>query len=230
MPRRALRKVDPSLDLSRWLHTFETLPQPWNSEALFSRLAPLEVEVGSGKGLFIASASAARPDRNFLGIEIAHKYARHAAAKLARQGRTNAVMVHGDGLRIFRELLPDSSLAAVHVYFPDPWWKARHKKRRVMNEGFLKDVERVLEPNGVLHFWTDVEEYFQTTLELIGAATRLSGPFEVPEQAPQHDLDYRTHFERRMRLHGEPVYRAEFRRAAIPYPSPAAEAKVANGS
>ncbi|HVW39347.1 MAG TPA: tRNA (guanosine(46)-N7)-methyltransferase TrmB [Pirellulales bacterium] len=216
MPRRALRKVDPSLDLSRWLRTFEKLPQPWNAEVLFNRTAPLEVEVGSGKGLFIASASAARPDHNFLGIEIAHKYAKHAAAKLARQGRTNAVMVHGDGLRIFRELLPDSSLAAVHVYFPDPWWKARHKKRRVMNEAFLRDVERVLQPGGVLHFWTDVEEYFQTTLELIRAATHLAGPFEAPEQAPQHDLDYRTHFERRMRLNGEPVYRAEFRRMALP--------------
>ena len=221
MPRRALRKVDPSLDLTRWMRTFETLPQPWNAEALFNRSAPLEVEVGSGKGLFIASASAARPDHNFLGIEIAHKYAKHAAAKLARQGRTNAVMVHGDGLRIFRELLPDSSLAAVHVYFPDPWWKARHKKRRVMNEAFLKDVQRVLQPDGVLHFWTDVEEYFQTTLELIGAASNLSGPFEVPEQTPQHDLDYRTHFERRMRLNAEPVYRAEFRRAAVLHPDSA---------
>lgn len=213
MPRRALRKIDPALDLSRWFRTFEDLPQPWNAAAIFGREAPLEVEVGSGKGLFIASASAKQPEHSFLGIEVAQKYAKHAAAKLARQNRTNAAMVGGDALRIFRELLPDASLAAVHVYFPDPWWKARHKKRRVMNEGFLKDVERVLQPGGVLHFWTDVEEYFQSTLELIAATVKLTGPFEVPEREPEHDLDYRTHFERRMRLNGEPVYRAEFRKA-----------------
>ena len=213
MPRRALRRIDPTLDLSRWFRTFEDLPQPWDATAIFGREAPLEVEVGSGKGLFIASASAKQPEHNFSGIEVAQKYAKHAAAKLARQNRTNAVMVGGDALRIFRELLPDASLAAVHVYFPDPWWKARHKKRRVMNEGFLKDVERVLQPGGVLHFWTDVEEYFQSTLELIAATVKLTGPFEVSEREPEHDLDYRTHFERRMRLNGEPVYRAEFRKA-----------------
>lgn len=212
MPRRALRKFDPSIDLSRWLHSFESLPQPFDAAALFGRTAPLEVEVGSGKGLFIASAAAAKPEHDFLGIEIAQKYARHAAAKLARQNRANAAMVHGDGLRIFREWLPDASLAAVHVYFPDPWWKARHKKRRVMNEGFLKDVARALQPGGVLHFWTDVEEYYQTTLELIRATVALAGPFDVAEREPEHDLDYRTHFERRMRLGGEPIYRAEFRR------------------
>ena len=213
MPRRALRKIDPTLDLSRWFRTFEDLPQPWDAAAIFGREAPMEVEVGSGKGLFIASASAKQPERNFLGIEVAQKYAKPAAAKLARQNRTNAVMVGGDALRIFRELLPEASLAAVHVYFPDPWWKARHKKRRVMNEGFLKDVERVLQPGGVLHFWTDVEEYFQSTLELIRVTVKLAGPLEVPEREPEHDLDYRTHFERRMRLNGEPVYRAEFRKA-----------------
>jgi tRNA (guanine-N7-)-methyltransferase len=121
-------------------------------------------------------------------------------------------MVHGDGLRIFRELLPDSSLAAVHVYFPDPWWKARHKKRRVMNEAFLKDVERVLEPGGVLHFWTDVEEYFTTTLELMGRVSPLVGPLPVVERPAEHDLDYRTHFERRKRKDGLPIFRSEFRK------------------
>jgi tRNA (guanine-N7-)-methyltransferase len=82
----------------------------------------------------------------------------------------------------------------------------------VLNEQFLRNVERVLVPGGKLHFWTDVEEYFQTTLALIPQVTKLTGPHEVPELAPEHDLDYRTHFERRMRLHGKAVYRSEFRK------------------
>lgn len=212
MTRRALRKIGAGVDLARWFKIWDELPQPWDTASLFGHAAPLEVEMGSGKGLFLSSSSAARPDTNFLGIEVAHKYAKFAAARLAKQAATNACMVHGDGLRVFRELLTDSSLAAVHVYFPDPWWKARHKKRRVMNAAFLADVERTLVPGGTLHFWTDVGEYFTTTLELIASESKLLGPFEVPEASPQHDLDYRTHFERRMRLHGEPIYRAEFRK------------------
>ena len=93
-----------------------------------------------------------------------------------------------------------------------PWWKARHKKRRVINERFVRDVERVLVPDGELHFWTDVEEYFSAGLELIAAATTLQGPIEVPESTPQHDLDFRTHFERRTRLHEEKVFRARFQK------------------
>jgi tRNA (guanine-N7-)-methyltransferase len=212
MGRRALRKIDPQLDLSRYLKTFEELPNPLDGEALFGHVAPLEVEVGSGKGLFMASAAAAHPERNFLGLEIAARYAEHAAARLARRGLTNATMVSGDALRVFRELISTGALAAVHVYFPDPWWKARHRKRRVMNEAFVADIQRVLEPGGELHFWTDVEEYFQTTLELLAAKTQLQGPIAVPEKLPEHDLDYRTHFERRMRLHHEAVYRSLFRK------------------
>src|SRR6185503_14603076 len=131
-------------------------PRPWDAAALFNRHAPLEVEVGSGKGMFLLSASQQRPDTNFLGIELAEKYAEFCAARLAKWNVPNASVISADAGRMFAELLPDASLAAVHVYFPDPWWKARHKKRRVMNEAFLKDVERVLQPEGVLHFWTDV--------------------------------------------------------------------------
>lgn len=212
MGRRALPKIDPALDLSGHFREAEALPVPFDQAGLFGRVAPLEIEVGSGKGLFLAAASQAHPERDYLGIEISFKYARFAAARLAKLGVINAKAVCGDGLALFRTWIPDSSLAAVHVYFPDPWWKKRHRRRRVLNEPFLKDVQRTLVPGGLLHFWTDVEEYFQSTLELIPQATTLSGPLDVAERTPEHDLDYRTHFERRTRLHELPVYRAEFRK------------------
>jgi len=212
MGRRALRKPDPSLDLSRHLKTLDELPRPWRPEVLFGRCGPLEVEVGSGKGLFLRSAAAARPQLDLLGIEIGRKYARFAAAALAKRGLDNAVVVHGDAVRLFAEILPPTSITAVHVYFPDPWWKKRHKKRRVLRESFLCDVQRVLVPGGQFHFWTDVEEYCETTLELLAALTQLEGPFEVAQQEAEHDMDYRTYFERRTRQHGEPVYRSEFRK------------------
>jgi len=213
MPRRALRKLDPELDLGFHLKTMDDLPRLWNTEKLFPCQQPLEVEVGSGKGLFLHSAAIASPEHNFLGIEIATKYARYAAARLAKQQLQNAVMIHGDGQRLLGEFLPDNSLAAVHVYFPDPWWKKRHHKRRVMNEQFVPQIERTLAPGGTLHYWTDVEDRFHETLELIAAHSGLAGPIEVDERPAEHNLDYRTHFERRMRLAGKPIYRAEFRKS-----------------
>jgi tRNA (guanine-N7-)-methyltransferase len=211
MARRALRKIDPSLDLTQHLKTWDDLPKPWDAQPLFRRVAPLEVEVGSGKGLFLESAAIASPDRNFVGIEIAAKYSRFAAARLAKRQLANAVLVHGDAQRVFKELLPDNCLAAVHIYFPDPWWKKRHHKRRVVNEQFLGHAVRTLAPGGRLHYWTDVRERFEEVLELIATKPELIGPLEVLQRPAQHDLDYRTHFERRMRLNDLPVYRAEFR-------------------
>ncbi len=216
MGRRALRKPDPSLDLSRHLKTFDELPVPWNPEALFGRHAPLEIEVGCGKGLFLRTAAPACPGRDFLGIEIVRKYAAFSAAGLVRRDIRNAVVVAGDAIRVFREILPDESAAGVHVYFPDPWWKKRHRKRRVIRAEFVRDVERVLIPHGRLHFWTDVQEYFETALETLAQETTLLGPFEVHEAQPEHDLDYRTHFERRTRLHRETVHRAEFEKQGHP--------------
>lgn len=215
MPRRALRKINPDVDLSgRLLPGCDALPRPATGFALFGREASLEVEVGCGKGLFLEASGAARPDTDFLGIEVAAKYAAHSAARAARRELNNVRVLHGDALRAFREFFADASLTAVHVYFPDPWWKARHKKRRVLNEPFLHDVERTLRPDGALHFWTDVEEYYLATLELAARTTRLAGPIVPTERPAEHDLDYRTHFERRTRLHSQPVYRAEFRKPA----------------
>jgi tRNA (guanine-N7-)-methyltransferase len=212
MPRRALRKIDTSLDLSRHLKTWDDLPRPWNLAPLFGRDAPLEIEVGSGKGMFLLAEARQRPETNFLGIELADKYAEFCAARLAKRNIANACVLSGDAGRLFAELLPDASLAAVHVYFPDPWWKARHKKRRVMNDRFVRQIERTLRPGGSLHFWSDVEEYFQTTLARLAAETRLIGPMSVAQRPAEHDLDYHTNFERRARQAGKPVYRAEFRK------------------
>ena len=214
MGRRALRKIDPQLDLGHHLRFFDQVPRPWDPVSLFGRRAPLEVEVGSGKGLFLRTAASAHPDIDYLGIEIAPRYARFAAAGLARRGLPNAVVLVGDALRVFAELLETESALAVHVYFPDPWWKKRHKKRRVMRESFVRDIERVLRPGGTLHYWTDVEEYFVEGVALIQAHTRLLGPLQVPERPAASDLDYRTHFERRTRLAGHKVFRAEFRKAS----------------
>ena len=212
MGRRSLPKIDPALDLSRHLLTLELLPSPWNPAAIFGRAAPVEIEVGSGKGLFLAAAAAAEIEKDFLGIEISERYARFAASRLAKRELDNARMLAADAQWVFGKLIPDAVLAAVHVYFPDPWWKARHRRRRVMNETFVRDVERTLLPGGKLHFWTDVEEYYRSALETLAAATKLSGPFDVPERPADHDLDYRTNYERRTRLHGRPVYRCELRK------------------
>ncbi len=212
MARPRLRKIDPGLDLSGHFRVLADLARPWDPVLFFGRRAPVEVDVGCGKGLFLRTCAPAHLDRDFLGIELAVQYAQFAAAQLVQQNISNAKVLQGDAVRFFAEWLPDNLLAAVHIYFPDPWWKKRHKKRRIMRETFVRDVERVLVPGGTLHFWSDVQEYFQTTLDLLAGCTRLEGPGQESEQPAQHELDYRTHFERRNRLHGTPVYRAVFRK------------------
>ena len=131
MGRRALKKISPTLDLSPYLRTLEKLPAPCSTQSLFENDAPLDVEIGCGKGLFMSTATSQHPERNFVGVEISHKYSKFAAAKLARSECKNGLMVDGDGQRFMQEFVADGTLAAVHVYFPDPWWKKRHRRRRV---------------------------------------------------------------------------------------------------
>ena len=213
MGRRALPKIDPTVDLSGHLVFVEDLPELFDPQSLFPINQPLEIEIGSGKGHFVLQHSERNPDRNYLGNEIAKKYARFAAFRVARKQRTNARFASGDGLMMFEKLLPSECCIAVHVYFPDPWWKERHRRRRVLQEQFIKNIERVLQPGGELHFWTDVQEYFEESLGLIAEHSSLEGPMAVEETAAEHDMDYRTHFERRMRLNGHDVFRSRFRKA-----------------
>ena len=104
-------------------------------------------------------------------------------------------------------------MQAVHVYFPDPWWKARHRKRRVLCEPFFEQAARVLTPDGIVHVWTDVEEYFHESMAAAAATGLFLPPRDVAERAAENEFDYRTHFERRTRLADKPVWRAELDRS-----------------
>lgn len=227
MPRHPTRRTFSAVSLDRHLRMVDQLPPTITSETLFGNSAPLELEIGSGKGLFMQNASGNKPDCNFLGVEIAHKYAAQAAQRLATYERTNAIMASGDAEPLLQGSFPDQSLAAVHIYFPDPWWKKKHKKRRVVNPLSVKHIYRVLGPGGSFHFWTDVLEYFESAIEMIAGEVPRFGP-PIPEE-PEDPLPaatgqsdnsttnnapatpiYRTHFERRSRLHQIPVYRVRF--------------------
>ncbi|MDR0338220.1 MAG: tRNA (guanosine(46)-N7)-methyltransferase TrmB [Planctomycetaceae bacterium] len=215
MARRAVRTISEHLDLSRVLKKPEEFPTPWDSKTVFGRCAPLELEIGSGKGLFLRRVADQFPEHDFIGVEIGQKYARFSAAGLCNRNNNNAVIVCGDAAQFLKEQIPDNFLEAVHVYFPDPWWKRAHRKRRILRLEVLQLIEQRLRPEGMFHFWTDVEEYFLSTLKLLATGTSFLGPFEVPEKEAEHDFDYKTHFERRTRLHGEKVYRTTFRKSPI---------------
>ena len=203
----------PPIDVSDYfLEAIPAQPVAWSE--VFGNDRPVELEVGPGKGLFLANAAARRPDRNFFGVEVARKYARKAAERVAKKSLTNVRVLAGDARRFLSQLVPPRSVAAVHIYFPDPWWKKRHKKRRVFCEAFVLDVARLLVPGGDFPIATDVEEYFGVMKDLMAAHPEFL-PLPDPEpNTPEHDLDYLTNFERKYRIEGRAIYRAQYRLSA----------------
>ncbi len=202
--------LDISSHLIEPVPTTDAVPVAIDWAALFGNDRPVELEVGSGKGLFLANAARANPDHNFFGIELARKYVRLAAARLAKLGVSNAKVWAGDARDVLARRVPDASVHAIHVYFPDPWWKKRHKKRRVFTGDLVDQFERTIQPGGELHVASDVEDYFAIIRELIAARPRFHER-PVPEpRAPEHELDYLTNFERKYRLEGRPIYRASY--------------------
>jgi tRNA (guanine-N7-)-methyltransferase len=190
----------------------DVAPLDWS--ALFGNDHPVEIEVGFGKGLFLQNAGRTRPDTNFLGIEIERKYVLLTAARLARQAARNVKLAATDARWLLRERVRAGSVAAVHVYFPDPWWKTRHKKRKLFTAEFAEQCARVLRPGGRLHFVSDVREYFDETLRMLAEQGRLA-PVPVAAERPATDeTDYLTNFERKYRKEGRPIYRAVFQNPA----------------
>jgi tRNA (guanine-N7-)-methyltransferase len=112
------------------------------------------------------------------------------------------------------------SLQAVHVYFPDPWWKKRHQKRRVFTPEFAVQCERTLRPGGRLYLATDVGEYYEVMTELLTRQTKLRVLPPPPASEPAHDLDYLTNFERKFRKQGKAIHRAIYEKDLGSTPSP----------
>jgi len=199
--------------LRPWFLTLGDLPPaPLKVSPLFERDQPLEIEVGTGRGLFLVNAGVTRPDTNFLGIEYDFKEARRAARRLQKRALPNVRILGADARVVLGKYLTDACAVGLHVYFPDPWWKRRHKKRRIFSAEFLVEAARILKSGGLLNAWTDVEEYFQVMTELVAANPRFE-PLPPPsERAAAHDMDYHTSFERKKRKLGLPIYRACWRR------------------
>ena len=149
--------------------------------ALFGNNHPVELEIGSGKGTFLLAVAQARPEHNFIGMEWAKAYAEYAADRLRRQGCLNSRMVSAEASWWVRCHISDNSLAAIHIYFPDPWPKTRHHKRRLIQLPFLKDVHRMLIPGGKLRLVTDHADYFAHMQEKLAGQTDITLiPFDSP--------------------------------------------------
>jgi tRNA (guanine-N7-)-methyltransferase len=185
---------------------------PYRWSDVFGNAHPVEIEVGCGKGLFLLTATAAAPDVNFLGIEIVRKYQLFAATRLFKRGTRNVRLACADARVFVRDRVPHASIQAIHVYFPDPWWKKRHQKRRLFTADFAALCENALRPGGILHVATDVADYHEMVQTLLAEHTRLQ-PLPSPEEKPAaHDLDYLSNFERKARKAGKPIYRGDYRR------------------
>jgi tRNA (guanine-N7-)-methyltransferase len=199
------------------LHNADALPatssEPFDWPAIFGNSGPVEIEVGCGKGLFLCTAAQANAGTNYLGIEIVRKYQLYTATRVAKRQLTNVRVACADARLLLRDRVAAGSVQTVHVYFPDPWWKTRHHKRRVFTPEFAVQCERVLRPEGQLLVATDVADYAVMVRTTVAGHTQLREAEPPAEQVPQHDLDYLTNFERKFRQEGRAIYRMRFKRS-----------------
>ena len=142
--------------------------------AWFDTPGPFELEIGCGKGGFLLARARAYPERRLLGIEWANKYFRYCADRMARWNLTNVRVMRTDAKFFVLNHLPDECVTVLHLYHPDPWPKARHEKRRIVQPSFVDAVVRVLVPGGLWRVQTDHEPYFEVIRKLLPQHPRLS--------------------------------------------------------
>lgn len=184
----------------------EKLPKPLSWSEVYGNDHPVELEIGMGKGTFLTEQAKARADVNFFGIEWARWFWRYASDRLRRHGCLNARTVRAEANFFLTEYVPSESLSVLHIYFPDPWPKARHHKRRLIQPAFMPLVQRVLVAGGRLQVVTDHQGYWEENIE---PTVRGSGlkvvDYNRPGSAGEGEF-VGTNFERKYRREGRPFY------------------------
>ena len=173
----------------------------------FGRAAPLELEIGPGRGAFALDHAARHPEIDLVVIESRRSDCELIRARALKRGLRNLMVLHGDARLLLPRLFPPRSLAGLHVQFPDPWWKRRHYKRRLVDVDFAVQARRLLAPGATVDFRTDVAAYARE-----GERTWLQAGFERLPDEPPEVLSTR---ERRYAVTGQPVFRARFRNPLV---------------
>ena len=174
---------------------------------IFGRNCPVHVEVGSGKGTFLLNQARAESGVNFLGIEWARRYYLYAVDRIGRWGLDNVRIIRTDAVGFLAIFVPDESMDCFHVYFPDPWPKRRHQKRRFFSRENLSQIIRALKTGGQLRIATDHAEYFEMITGLVEANRSRLEPTEfLPTAGASVGEWVGTNFERKYLKEQKPIY------------------------
>ena len=185
-------------------------PQRLDLETAFGRTAPKILEIGFGMGTATAEIARANPDQDYLGVEVHTPGVGNLLKLIAENGLGNIRIVQHDAVEVLRDMIADGALDGVHIFFPDPWPKKRHHKRRLLQPEFLDLLCAKLKPGGYLHFATDWEEYAQWALEMLRAEPALANA--AADFAPRPEYRPLTKFEQRGLNLGHGVWDLIFRR------------------
>lgn len=180
--------------------------EPFDALRAFSREAPLTLEIGFGNGESLAKMAAAAPEKDFLGIEVHRPGVGHLLLKAQELGLSNIRAYCADAVEILQNKIPDQSLAGIQVFFPDPWHKKRHHKRRLIAPDFVRLAARKLKSGGVLHCATDWEDYASQMLEVLEACEELSNSAGKNQFSERPDYRPLTKFETRGQRLGHGVW------------------------
>jgi tRNA (guanine-N7-)-methyltransferase len=191
---------------------------PYDPPAWFGRSAPLVLEIGSGMGESTAALAAAAPDVDHLAVEVFEPGLAQLLMRITDAGLTNLALLRGDALALLRESVPEGSLDTVRIFFPDPWPKRRHRKRRLVQPDVVALVASRLRVGGVLHLATDWADYATQMLAVCSAEPRLRN-CSADGWTPRPEWRPVTKFEERARAEGREVRDLLFSRVAIASPS-----------